>query len=293
MQICVSVALIAVTLLCVPISPQGQQCSFPTPRDVEKAGEVYLSKRLSEKATETKLTVQDITFTCLSRVALSEYSSASVVVVGTVGNRPGVHEELEYQMICNASSMWVNRRENESDSIVPLMPLDTKTEFPCYECVKMTPSTPNYNPTTNCHYCHPDCLGIGGGFCTGKTADECCPFFDSNTGGCVNNCTTINPNFAPNENFTCECQIACQHGYTKNPTDCGCDLAVKKLPPYIVLGIPLGLFSIITMSAWIAVLVYDQCRFGASKPKKGLFSYADLNEIPTDVNVDTVLNNSL
>ena len=54
--------------------------------------------------------------------------------------------------------------------------------------------------------CAAECLAIGGGFCTGNMADDCCPFFNSDTGDCVDNCTTIDTDFGPDENFTCgEC----------------------------------------------------------------------------------------
>ena len=44
---------------------------------------------------------------------------------------------------------------------------------------------------------------MGGGFCTGSSASDCCPFFNNDTGACVDNCTTINPDFGPNEDFVC------------------------------------------------------------------------------------------
>ena len=51
--------------------------------------------------------------------------------------------------------------------------------------------------------CAPECLNNGGGFCTGGTAVDCCPFFNNDTGACVDNCTTINPNFEPDEDSVC------------------------------------------------------------------------------------------
>ena len=51
--------------------------------------------------------------------------------------------------------------------------------------------------------CASECLNIGGGFCTGDTADHCCPFFNSDTDDCVDNCATIGTNFVPDESFTC------------------------------------------------------------------------------------------
>ena len=44
---------------------------------------------------------------------------------------------------------------------------------------------------------------MGGGFCTGSSASDCCPFFNNDTGACVDNCTTINPDFGPNEESVC------------------------------------------------------------------------------------------
>ena len=51
--------------------------------------------------------------------------------------------------------------------------------------------------------CATECLNTGGGFCTGNKADDCCPFFNSDTGACVDNCTTIDNKFGPDENFIC------------------------------------------------------------------------------------------
>ena len=60
--------------------------------------------------------------------------------------------------------------------------------------------------------CAPACLSIGGGFCTGMTAGDCCPFFNGDTGDCVDNCTTTDVNFVYDENFTCgECIHAYSH----------------------------------------------------------------------------------
>ena len=65
--------------------------------------------------------------------------------------------------------------------------------------------------------CAPACLSIGGGFCTGMAADDCCPFFND-TGDCVDNCTTINVNFGYDESFTCgEC---IRNGCIYIPTSC-------------------------------------------------------------------------
>ena len=195
--------LVAVALLTALIVCKGQQCDFPNLQDVENAGEAYLSNQNSEGAVEARLTVQSMTFTCLARVAFDKYSFATVVVNGTVSNSSGVSQLLQYQMMCNNSNSWVRDETNSSDPNISSTVLHIETDFQCYECAETDPSTPNYNATTDCLYCNPYCLGIGGGFCTGETADDCCPFFHSYNGACVENCSTIHPNFGPDESYTC------------------------------------------------------------------------------------------
>ena len=51
--------------------------------------------------------------------------------------------------------------------------------------------------------CATECINTGGGFCTGNTADDCCPFFNDADGSCVVSCTTIGSNFEPDTDFAC------------------------------------------------------------------------------------------
>ena len=51
--------------------------------------------------------------------------------------------------------------------------------------------------------CATECINIGGGFCSGDTANDCCPFFNGANGSCVDSCAIIGPNFEPDADFTC------------------------------------------------------------------------------------------
>ena len=61
--------LVAVALIPALNDSQGQQCDFPNIRDVESAGEAYLSNQNSGGRVEASLTVLSMAFTCLASVA--------------------------------------------------------------------------------------------------------------------------------------------------------------------------------------------------------------------------------
>ena len=51
---------------------------------------------------------------------------------------------------------------------------------------------------------HADCDSFcGNGFCTGPAPNHCCQGFNGDTGACVDECTTIDPNLGPNDDFVC------------------------------------------------------------------------------------------
>ena len=215
---------VAVALLTAPIVSKGQQCDFPTLQDVERIGGFHLSFDNAEGGAESSLTVHDLHFTCLARVAFDKYSHASVVVNSTSTEEPDLHIVRQFELACGSLDTWTGATGSVFDRNIPPMPFDLDTEFQCAECTQLPSTVPNYNASTNCYHCLPDCLAIGGGFCTGLSTDLCCPFFNRDTGDCEDDCTRINPNFLPNESFVCVCQISCQPGYTNNTDDCICEL---------------------------------------------------------------------
>lgn len=215
MNFSMRLVFVAVALLTTPIASNGQQCDFPTLQDVEETGGFQLNFDIPEGAPDLSLTVHDLHFTCLARVAFDMYSYASVVVNSTSSQEPDLPIVRQFEMMCGPTNKWISAG-GVFDPNIPSMPFHLNTEFRCGECTQLPPNFPNYNASTNCYQCHPDCLAIGGGFCTGLAPVQCCPFFNRDTGDCVDNCTRINPNFVPDESFVCVCQISCQPGYTNN-----------------------------------------------------------------------------
>ena len=218
------VIFLAVTLIAAPIASQGQRmCNLPNITEVEDVGSKYIEIQNPE-AGGVRVTVLNMTFTCLSRVAFDKYSSASVVVNSTTSDDPGFVSVRQFQMDCTIQNTWGVRSGNLFDNNVPSMPFDVETDYQCYECVEQADSTANYNPTTNCAYCHSDCRTKGQGLCKSALESDCCPYFNNDTGACVEDCTNIHPKFGPSVNYHCVCQVSCLPGYTQNTADCSCDL---------------------------------------------------------------------
>ena len=215
---------VTVALLAALSASQGQNCDLPSEADVRKVEMDYIRNNLPEGTTDPNVAIINMTFTCLARVAFDKYSYAGVIVYSTVSNKPTVTQQHRFQMQCSHTNMWIGHPSNAIDYIDPPKTFDIEIEYQCKNCEEKLSSTPNYNSTTRCVYCSSNCLSKGGGFCTGKSPSLCCPYFNSDTGDCVDDCTTIHSNFGPNANFQCVCQISCPPGYTKNTTQCSCEL---------------------------------------------------------------------
>ena len=208
MKYSVRAVFIAVALLAAPIASHGQQCDLPTKDDVESAGGAYLESTNTQGSVDITMSVQNMHFTCLARVAFDKYSFASVVVNSTASNNPDVPIVRQFQLQCSfITSVWGVHQGNVFDSNIPSMPFDIEADLQCAVCEEKPPETLNYNTATNCECecvylgsrgvsmnllsvcrradCDPVCRGMGGGFCTGMTVDDCCPFFNSDTGACV------------------------------------------------------------------------------------------------------------
>ena len=204
-----------VALLTVLIAAQGQQCDLPTEEDVRCIGEEYYDAIPTQKTPDPIITMLRMHFTCLARVALDKYSWATVVVNLTANFlAPGATEVQQFHMRCSSSG-WGRDPRGNFDGSLPPMPFDIETQYQCADCLLADPNTDNYDAESNCLYCAPECLGTGGGFCTGETAADCCPFFNNDTGACVNDCTTIDDDLGPNKDSICVCSIICEPGQTQ------------------------------------------------------------------------------
>ena len=51
--------------------------------------------------------------------------------------------------------------------------------------------------------CNPVCITKGGGFCTGPSENDCCPYFNKETELCVKDCAIVHPKFVPDDSFFC------------------------------------------------------------------------------------------
>ena len=225
MEFFLRVFFVSVLILTTPIPTQVQgQCALPTSEEVTDSLESLLQSQSSASTSKQSVNIMQIHFTCLATVALEKYSYASVVVNFTVtsSNAPDANLVRQFQLKCGSSS-WARHPSNGFDLNVPSMPFDIETEYQCSECVQRDPSPVNYDSVSNCLHCAPHCLDNGGGYCTNAGGDSCCPSFDGDSGACVDNCTTINPNFARNEsNSVCVCNVACDAGCTLNTSNCSC-----------------------------------------------------------------------
>lgn len=218
------VVFVAVALLTAPIASQGQQeCDLPTVDDVTSVGEVILVIANPEGTSEPDITTTRIHFTCLATVALDKYAWASVVVNFTTSDDPDVVQVEQFELRCVNGAWQVT--PDTFDPNLPSMPFDIVPQYQCSGCSQSAPTGSEYDPDSNCIRCASECLNNGGGFCTGSGASDCCPAFNSDTGACVeDNCTTIDPDFGPNEDFVCVCNITCDPGFTRNDADCSCEL---------------------------------------------------------------------
>ena len=229
MQFSLRVVFVVVALLTLRTEAQGQQCDFPTEKDVRRiAAEYYQAEydaRFGEGTPIHILAILQVHFTCMARVALDKYSWTTVVVKLTTNflnfGIPGIYEVRQFQMKCN-SSQWGRDPRGNFDYELPPMPFDIETQYQCADCLLADPNTDNYDADSNCLHCVPECLSTGGGFCTGETAADCCPFFNNDTGACVDDCTTTDDDLGPNNDFVCVCSI-CEPGQTLN-NDCSCEL---------------------------------------------------------------------
>ena len=151
--------LVAVALLTVPIASHGQECDLPTQEEVESAGGVYLSSDIPEGADLITMTVYNMSFTCLARVAFDKYSYASVIVNATDSADTPFTTVRQFQVQCTNDGSWDPHELSEFDSSVSSDPFNIETELRCSDCVELPPNTANYNNVTNC-FCECMCLLI-------------------------------------------------------------------------------------------------------------------------------------
>lgn len=225
MGTCLRVVLVALALLtaslAVPVIPWiPQLCDLPTKQEVQDAFSGVANALLNE-AQHVVVTTMEMHFTCLATVALDKYSAASVVVNFTDADAPDVIQTAQIEMTCGRYFAW-GARFQHYDTGLPSEPFEIETQYQCFSCEFLPPDLPNYDQVSNCYHCPPECTSMGGGFCTGYYGETCCPFFNNDTGACVDDCTTINPNFAPNEDFVCVCANSCEPGFSLNTADCEC-----------------------------------------------------------------------
>ena len=216
------IIFVAVALLGRSNANTGDECDLPTENVVQRILASIVEERFPEGQNTEGLTVTviNMTFTCLARVAFDKYSHVSVVVYSTTSTNRSNVELKQFEIICMSGNIW--KHSDTPENFVPQMAFDVETESQCSSCAQYPPTKPNYNAVTNCVYCDTNCREIGQGLCK-HSPFNCCPYFNSDTGVCVKDCTTIHPEFGPNNNFQCVCQISCQPGYTKNTTQCSCD----------------------------------------------------------------------
>ena len=221
MGTCLRVVLIALALLRASFAmvlPLKQHCDLPTQQEVQDAFSDVANAQLHE-AQHIVVTTMEMHLTCLATVALNKYSAASVVVNFTVADAPDVIQTTQFEMVCGY--VW-GARYQHYDNGFPSQPFEIETQYQCFSCEFLPPDLPNYDEVSNCFHCPPECISMGGGFCTGYNGQTCCPFFNNDTGACVDDCTSINPNFAPNEDFVCVCANSCEPGFSLNTADCQC-----------------------------------------------------------------------
>ena len=225
MEFLLRVLFVAVLPFTTLSSSQGKGlCDLPTSKEVTTVAESLIGSGDPEGAGGQTLNTTQLQFTCLATVALEKYSYASVVINFTTSNASDVFLVRQFQLTCSNSSRWASHPDNEFDRDVSSMPFEIETQFRCAECLETSPGIANYDNVSKCLLCAPQCLDNGGGFCSDRGGDACCPSFDSETGACLEDCTTINRNFVRNEsNSVCVCNISCGPGYTQN-TNCTCEV---------------------------------------------------------------------
>ena len=202
----------------------GGQCNLPTEQEVQRILQEQVDTLLPEGVAKMKATSMEMHFVCLATVALEKYSYASIVINYTLDSSPDDIITGQFQTVCSSKGTWGNAGELLRSGQQLSMPFEIETQYRCSSCTFQPPG-PNYDEASNCQLCAPECISMGGGFCTGHTAHDCCPFFNNDTSACVDECTTINPQFGPNEDSICMCSISCHPGFTRNNVNCTCDLA--------------------------------------------------------------------
>ena len=140
------VVFVAVTLLTATTS---QECDIPTSEEVEDVAEAILGSELPEGSLPPSITLMQMHFTCLATVALDKFSWASVVVNFTDTDVPGVAQVRQFQMACTSFNMW-ERDISSFDPSLPAMPFDIETQYQCAQCLLVPPTSPNYDPVSNC-----------------------------------------------------------------------------------------------------------------------------------------------
>ena len=200
------------TILLVRPTALQEHCTLPTEQDVKEILDAFFANAAAEDTTPA--TVQDIFevyFTCLAKVGKDMYAFATVIanlkITTSVGSKA-----LKSQLRCEGGAWKASLVETTGRSVLFT---NTVTQFQCYKCESIPPHCLcecqtawgirkiSVNICCLSTACAPECLGRGGGFCTGMTADDCCPFFNSDTGDYVSNCTTVDINFGYDDNFTC------------------------------------------------------------------------------------------
>ena len=150
MTLSMRLAFVAVALLTAPITSRGQECDLPTEEDAESVGGFYLSSDLPGGAEPITMTVHDMSFTCLARVAFDKYSYASVVVNATDSANTPFTTVRQFQLQCTNDGSWDPHGLNEFDSNIPSDPFNIEAELRCSDCLELSSNTANYNNVTNC-----------------------------------------------------------------------------------------------------------------------------------------------
>ena len=143
--LCVGTSL----LLSAPIPSQGQACTFPNDHDVFIVATSIISTSDPGTVLEELLQVH---FTCLARVSLDMYTSATVVANVTTDVLPGGTIE-QFQLVCMSGTWEQSPNSSFKDSsALPEMPFAIETNDQCSQCeeLSMPPQESNYDPDSNC-----------------------------------------------------------------------------------------------------------------------------------------------
>ena len=146
--LCVGTSL----LLSAPTPSQGQACTFPTEHDVIRVANDIFASIASDGNPPSVQALLQMHFTCLARVSLDMYTSATVVANFTTADLPDGTIQ-QYQLVCMSGTWEQSSISNFKDpAALPAMPFAIETNDQCSRCeeLSMPPQESNYDPDSNC-----------------------------------------------------------------------------------------------------------------------------------------------